>query len=99
MIDIVVVRGSGDRPGEDIESPIISTVAAAVERGRNMIDSNSGLQDVEVESVVRLSARCGDLVEVHDALMGASWRGKVSGVRHQLTGSVPSTVFTIERKV
>lgn len=97
MIDILVVRGLGDRPGSDIENPAISTVEVALQRGRNEIDRHSGLQEVSITSVAKPTARLGLLVEVHDALMGKSWRGKVSGITHTFSAEGPYTEFTVER--
>lgn len=99
MIDILVVRGDGLRQGEDIEDPLLSSIEVALARGRNEIDANSGLQEVVVEATIKPSSLPGELAEVHDALMGRSWRGKVSGVHHRYARNSATTTFTLERIV
>jgi hypothetical protein len=41
--------------------------------------------------------RPGMLVEIHDALQGRSWRGKVTRVRHVLQGNVVMTELDLIR--
>ncbi|MBF0341538.1 MAG: hypothetical protein HQL95_11345, partial [Magnetococcales bacterium] len=41
----------------------------------------------------------GQLVEVHDALMGQSWRGKITSVSHSAQGNKLTTSLEILRHV
>lgn len=85
MVDIVVVRGSGARQGEDVVDPLIATNEVAVIRGRAELDTYaSGQQPVTLTVVYRPNIRVGQLVEVHDSLQGRSYRGKVVGVSYRL---------------
>lgn len=87
MIDIIVQRGLGDSPGEDIEDPLIVDVMTAVERGRNEIDAASGLRTVSLSCVINPAVRLGMTVAVHDALQGKVWQGKVTSIRHSIQES------------
>lgn len=78
MVDIVVVRGDGTRPGEDIVDSLITTVEVALSRGRAELDEGA-LSDEAVLDCVLYDARLGDLVEVDDSTLGL-WRGKLTGL-------------------
>jgi hypothetical protein len=78
MVDIVVVRGGGTRPGEDIVDPFITTVEVALSRGQAELDEGA-LSDESVLECVLYDARLGDLVEVDDSTLGW-WRGKITGI-------------------
>lgn len=96
-VDIMVVRGDGDRQGEDVQDRLICTLEVALARGRNECDENSGLQKVVISSRLRTDVRNGLVSEVQDSLQGATWRGKVTSVRHSVEGQVISSDFTIVR--
>lgn len=81
-IDIVVLRGEGDKVGTDIEDPLACTIEVALARGRNELDANSGLQSIATSCSLRGTLVPGMLVEVQDALQGETRRGKIKGVRH-----------------
>ncbi len=40
-MDILCIRGSGDRPGDDITDPLLSTVEAGLSRGRAELDEGA----------------------------------------------------------
>lgn len=85
MTEIIVIRGDGDRPGDDIIDPLMSTVAVAIQRGRNEIDT-AALADGEALITTFLpEAALGHLIEVLDPAQGGAWRGKVTGLVHQVT--------------
>lgn len=96
-VDIMVVRGDGDRRGEDIQNRLICQLDVALARGRNECDENSGLQKVVISSRLRSGILNGHVAEVQDSLQGAAWRGKVTSVRHYVEGHVVSSDFTIVR--
>lgn len=99
MVDIVVQRGLGDRDGGIIEDPLIITVDVALQRGRNTIDEHSPQQPVALVTRFRTGVEVGQLVEVHDAFQGESWRGKIVGLSHSWQGGFPLTELTIRRPV
>lgn len=99
MIDLIVVRGDGDKTGPDIEDPLISTTEVALARGRNEIDANSGLQSVVLVSKYRTGLRLGQVVAVMDALQGETWVGKLAGIAHRAEGPQLLSELTIERRV
>ncbi len=97
MIDIIVQRGLGDRPGSDTSDPLLSTVPAAVARGTYEIDAATSVYLVSQRSEYRTGVVQGQLVEVHDALQGISWRGRVVGITHASRGATLWTDLEIER--
>jgi hypothetical protein len=77
MIKALVKRGPADRPGPDITNPLITSVQAAVARGRAEIDRNCSHR-VLVSSTGPFTGwiKPGALVEVADSEQVA-WRGMV----------------------
>ena len=100
-MEIIVVRNSADKEGDDIVDPLMATVLVALSRGRAELDERAhSPQTVSLGIVFMPSIRHGQLVEVHDAAQGVSWRGKIIGVTHNATGgTAPSadTVLDIQR--
>lgn len=96
-VDIMVIRGDGDRQGEDIQDRLICHLDVALARGRNECDENSGLQRVVISSRLRTDIGNGLVAEVQDSLQGATWRGKVTSVRHAVSGHTITSDFTIAR--
>lgn len=97
MVDIIVKRGEGDKPGHDIFEPLLATIPVAIERGRSEIDSESDIQSVVMECVYRSNVEKGQLIEVLDILQGKTWRGKLVGIQHTLDGSKVITELTVHR--
>lgn len=97
MIDIFVIRDPGDKRGPDVIDPLISTIAVALERGRIEIDKASDLQPMSVRALYISGIMLGDIVEIHDAYQGRSWKGKVTGIRHSLQGNVVFTELDVLR--
>lgn len=95
-VDIVVLRGEGDKVGEDIEDPLACTLEVALARGRNELDANSGLQSIATSCTLRGSIAPGMLVEVQDALQGEVRRGKVRGVRHVVSAPSVEAITEID---
>lgn len=79
-MDIVVIRGEGDSPGEDIVEPLLSDVNAALSRGRAELDQWT-LADEQTLEITLQDVRLGQLIEVDDSALG-NWRGKVTSVTH-----------------
>jgi len=82
MLNIVVIRGDGDRPGNDISDILLTEVASALERGRVELDEGA-LADEPVLECKLQEIKLGQLVEVDDSALG-TWRGKVTGVSHRV---------------
>lgn len=80
MTDIVCLRGNGDAPGDDIVDALLSSVSAALSRGRAELDQGA-LADQQDLTVDLHDYRIGTLVEVDDSEIGR-WRGKIIGVNH-----------------
>ncbi|HAT51483.1 MAG: hypothetical protein HQL07_01360 [Nitrospirae bacterium] len=97
LSELVCQRGAGNHPGEDVIDPFLTTIDAKLSRGRAIIDQGSGLQVVSLTCIHRPGIMPGDLVQIHDALMGSSWIGKVSGVRHNIAASAMTTHLEILR--
>lgn len=100
MIRIIAQRAPADRTGPDISDPLITSAAAAVERGRNEIDRNGSPRLIDTRTtVLRVDLQPGMLVEVSDA-DGSVWRGQLQAVSHRAqAGDQPvlESVLTIER--
>ncbi|MBF0448825.1 MAG: hypothetical protein HQL67_11545 [Magnetococcales bacterium] len=96
---IICQRGDGEFIGSDISNPLLSTTGAMLSRGRAEIDSGEGLQEVSLTCIFIPGIMPGQLVEVHDAMMGRSWRGKVTSVGHEVNGVVLTTALELIRHV
>lgn len=97
MTDLIVKRDLGNLRGPDVVDILISTDAVGVERGRNELDKNGGLQEVRLVTVFRTGVEMGELAEVHDSLQGRVWRGKIKGIRHVAQGGVVQTELTLDK--
>lgn len=98
MSSIVVFRGAGDRKGQDIVEPLLSSITAKLERGRVEMDEHAKpAQSVTMDIVYRPGVRLGQLVEVHDAAQGKSWRGRITGITHKIKQTSHVTELTISR--
>ncbi|ABK45054.1 hypothetical protein Mmc1_2555 [Magnetococcus marinus MC-1] len=95
--EIVCQRGDGAHPGEDISDPLLATTEVKLSRGRAEIDAGEDLQEVSLTCVHRPGIMPGQIIEVHDALMGRSWRGKVTGVAHEAAGPRITTSLEVVR--
>jgi hypothetical protein len=95
--EIVCQRGNGEFSGEDISDPLLATTEAKLSRGRADIDSGEDLQEISLTCIHRPGIMPGHLVEVHDALMGRSWRGKVVSVSHEANGPILTTSLNLVR--
>ncbi|MEO5334922.1 MAG: hypothetical protein H7839_23155, partial [Magnetococcus sp. YQC-5] len=92
-------RDDGAFRGEDISEPLLSSDEAKRSRGKAEIDAGEPLQEVLLSCLHRPGFMPGQLVEVHDALMGKSWRGKVTSVSHAAQGVRLVTSLEVLRNV
>lgn len=98
MFSVIVRRGDGLHPGDDIVDPLIKTLPVALARGRNELDEqSSGLQEVQIQMFYRTGLRIGMVVEVQEQLFGTTWYGKITGLTHQYDGTGGTTTMTIKR--
>jgi hypothetical protein len=100
MIDLIVRRGAGDKPGEDILDALVATTAVAIERGRTELDTYATQKaDNQYETLYRAGVRLGQHVLVYDTLQGTSYRGKVVSISHDIRSNGAITNLTVERVV
>jgi hypothetical protein len=98
-IDLVVQRGDGANPGEDIVDTLITEISVALSRGQVEIDRVAKRAPITLQVKYRPGVKTGQLVEVVDALMGAAWRGKVVSVEHGVDGPVLMTTLQVMKYV
>lgn len=98
-IDLIVQRGTGDNPGEDIVDPLITEISVALSRGQVEIDRTAKATPVTLQTKHRTDVFPGQMVEVVDALMGAAWRGKIVSVEHGIEGPVLLTTLQVMKYV
>lgn len=93
MIDIIVQRDAGDRPGEDVVDGLLGSLPAAIARGRAELDEQARLlQPVTAETLFRVGLRLGHTVRFQDELRG-TWTGKLSRITHRgVRGKVTTTL-------
>lgn len=97
-VDIFVIRGAGDKRGDDIVDPLIGSVPVAIMRGRNELDDRAeGMQTVEVETVYRTGVRLGQVARFHDIQTGEVWSGKIAGITHSQAGVELTTMLQVQR--
>jgi len=83
---IEVYRGAGERPGPDIEAPLLEGSAMLIERGRVEMDRNAHqFVAVEAEIVPRAGVRLGKLASIDSPTSAAPGVGKIVGI--SLSGS------------
>jgi len=98
MIDLIVVRGAGDRDGGEIFDPLLSATEVAIARGTQEINASTPVNTVTLQTVFRTGVRRGQLVEVLDAMQGETWRGIIMGINHVVEGPSAYTELEIERE-
>lgn len=82
-MDIVVIRGEGDHPGDDIVEPLLSDVNAALSRGRAELDQGALADEQELEISFQ-DVRLGQLIQIADSSLG-NWKGKITAMSHSVT--------------
>lgn len=97
MISIVVQRGEGDLPGEDIVESLLCSLAPALSRGQAELDNGTEASSVSIECRYQVGARPGQLARIVDAEQGAIWRGKVTAVTHEAVPGGAVTRLEIRR--
>lgn len=97
MIDIFVMRGAGDRRGDDITSPLLCSLAAALQRGQVEIDVSTPSRSVQLSAKHRVGFKTGQLVRVIDSMQGVAWQGKITAIDNGVQGAKLMSHLTIHR--
>lgn len=98
MVDIIVRRNGGTRPGDDIIDPLIATDAVAVQRGRNELDERArAFTPVTATIINRTGLLPGQLAEVNDSYQGRSYRAKIKGVRLNRQGGKGRATLVMDK--
>jgi hypothetical protein len=92
-------RCDGKFPGPDIVAPLLAGLLPKQSRAQAEIDAGESLQEVSLTCLFIPAIMPGQLVEVHDAMMGRSWRGKITSVAHEVNGAVLTTALELIRHV
>lgn len=96
-LDVIVERDPGNKDGEDIVDPLISTVSVALVRGRNELDRTASPKvPVQYTTVYRKGLQLGNLVEILDSLYGRTIFGKITAINHAISPEGAITELTIE---
>lgn len=82
MTDLVVVRGEGHRPGEDILDPLLVTDQLALARGRMELDEGELSNRLDI-TIPLTDVRLGETFRVQGSLSGQSV-GKVISLSHRV---------------
>lgn len=82
MTDLVVMRGLGHRPGEDIIDPLLATTALALSRGDAELDEGELSNRLEL-TLPLTDIRLGESVRVQGPLVGPM-TGKVTAISHRV---------------
>jgi hypothetical protein len=81
MTDLVVVRGEGHRPGEDIVDALLVSDQLALARGRKELDEGELANRVDLTIPLR-DVRVGETVQVNGPLVMLT--GKIIAVSHRV---------------
>lgn len=98
-IDIVVLRGEGDKEGEVIQNPLISSLPAALARGAMELSEADDTETVTLDVMYTPAAAIGHIVAVDDSNYGQVWAGIVVEVGHGKGNAAPRTLLTVRRQV
>jgi hypothetical protein len=95
MTDIIVIRGLGDKEGEDIVDLLLSTDAAALSRGQAELDLRaSAVVERRIEIPYTSGLLNGQTVQIQDALQGVTYIGKITSIDHSFNAEPAPVVVT-----
>lgn len=99
-MDIICLRGEGDRPGNDIVESLLSNVNAALSRGRMELDEGALADENQLETIL-LDLHLGQTIQVDDSTLGY-FTGKLISLSHTVkmdeTGNMSgSSSFTLRQ--
>ena len=99
-MEILVQRGAGDLRGEDVVDPLMCALSVMLARGKALLDEHATLQQpVSLTIKFRTGVRLGQVIEAHDALQGVSYKAKITGISHKISGNKVVTVLDVTRPV
>jgi hypothetical protein len=82
MIDIICIRGIGDKQGQEIEDPLITSEPIAVKRGTDYINRNWYKQRMRtLLSPYKSNMEVGNIAAVNVGELGISGNHIITGVR------------------
>ena len=86
MTDIVVIRGLGDREGDDVFDILLSTEPAALSRGRALLDARAAAQ-VERRLTIPYTpnVELGQTVLYSDSVLGEVFVSKIVNIEINFT--------------
>lgn len=92
-MSVIVQRGSGNKPGPDIEV-FLRQDQSQIERGRQEINKSHTVAPIEIELTEPIGISVGDIVDVYDANL----KGEVTETRFNRSGENGSIScsFTME---
>ena len=82
MPDIMLIRGAGDYPGDDVIEPLAASVTVARALGQAIIDDAEPCDEVLLTAAYTPVLRLGQTLQVHDPWGGPSYQGKITRLRH-----------------
>ena len=98
MTDILAIRGNGDRPGADINEPLLASDSAALARAAAELDAGSPHDEVTVTCRYLPGIASGRMVSILDRRAGQLWEGKITAIEHSFAVSaLPTTKLTLWR--
>lgn len=81
-VDVTVVRYLGDKPGDDIADPLLSTEAAAIARGFGELNSRSvAHRDITIDCQYTTNLELGQILSATDSLSSLPIVGRLTGIR------------------
>lgn len=102
MVDIVVIRGAGDYPGDDITEPLAASVVVARALGQSKIDEAERVDEVSLTAAYTAGLKPGQTLQVNDPWGSPTYQGKITRVRHvgdtDQNGNVSSTTEITVKK-
>jgi len=96
MTDILVVRGPGTKPGEDILEPLLSELSVALARGATALDeASTNVLTKNIRIPYQSGVELGQLVEFDDLLTGELARGKIESISAYVDLKPPAAYLNI----
>lgn len=102
---IVVQRGAGTIPGDDIVDPLMANENVMLNRGRNEIDGAAAKGQVTLTNSypVHITDAAhvvnGELLLVEDSQLGFAWRGKARDVEHRISVDPRAGSITVNSNI
>ncbi|MBF0445043.1 MAG: discoidin domain-containing protein [Magnetococcales bacterium] len=95
---VTVMRNNGQKPAADIFAPLLGSKPALQARAQHELNLGEPLQVVEVRTIYRPGLAPGQLIEIHDALFGRTFRGIITDLIHELDSNTQTSKLTISKK-